>query len=104
MILQANLVDRYLNDLENRHGHEVLPGYDQALHAFRRCRNQHGRVMVLQCGDCNNQSVLPHSCDHRICLHFQHHESQQWLEHQEARLLEIDVYISTFTVPAQLRR
>lgn len=103
MILLADLVDRYLRDLEHRHGHQLLPSHHRALHAFRRCRNQHSRVMVLECGNCQNQALLPHSCGHRSCPHCQHHESHQWLERQKAKLLEVDYFMITFTVPAQLR-
>jgi len=103
MTTLAELVDRYLPDLVNKHGNQLLPGHYQALHAFRRCRNQHSRVMVLQCGDCHNQALLPHSCGHRSCPRCQHHESQRWIERQKAKLLEVDYFMITFTVPAQLR-
>jgi hypothetical protein len=103
MTTLAELVDRYMPDLVNEHGSQLLPGHYQALHAFRRCRNQQSRVMVLKCGDCHNQALLPHSCGHRSCPRCQHHESQRWLERQKAKLLEVDYFMITFTVPAQLR-
>jgi len=59
MTTLAELVDRYMPDLVNKHGSQLLPGHYQALHAFRRCRNQQSRVMVLKCGDCHNQALLP---------------------------------------------
>jgi hypothetical protein len=80
MTTLAELVDRYLPDLVNKYGNHHLPGYYQALHAFRRCLHQHSRVMVLECGDCHNQAHLPHSCGHRMCPRCQHHKSQQFLE------------------------
>ena len=103
MTTLAELVDRYLPDLVHKHGSQLLPGHYQALHAFRRCRNQQSPVMVLKCGDCHNQAILPHSCGHRSCPRCQHHESQRWLERQKAKLLEVDYFMITFTVPAQLR-
>jgi hypothetical protein len=59
--------------------------------------------MVLECHGCHHQVSLPQSCGHRSCPHCQHHESQQWLERQKAKLLEVDYFMVTFTVPAQLR-
>jgi hypothetical protein len=59
--------------------------------------------MVLECTGCHNLVSLPHSCGHRSCPHCQHHESQQWLERQKAKLLAVDYFMVTFTVPAQLR-
>jgi hypothetical protein len=104
MILLADLIDRYSSDLEHHHSHELLPGHYRALQAMRRCRNQHSRVMILHCKSCGHQSTVPHSCGHRSCPHCQQHESQQWLERQKAKLLPVDYYMVTFTVPSQLRR
>ena len=103
MILLADLIDRYRSDLEQTHGDELLPGHYRALQAMRRCRNQHSPVMVLECNGCQQQAIFPHSCGHRSCPHCQHHESQQWLERQKAKLLPVDYFMVTFTVPAQLR-
>ena len=103
MILLADLVHRYRADLEQHHGHQLLPGHHQALASFGRCRNQRSRVMILECQICQHQAVLPHSCGHRSCPHCQQHESQQWLERQKAKLLPVDYFMLTFTVPAQLR-
>jgi hypothetical protein len=103
MLLLADLIDRYGSELRERHRHHLLPGHYRALQAMRRCRNQHSRVMVLECKGCHHQAILPHSCGHRSCPHCQHHESQQWLERQKAKLLAVDYFMITFTVPAQLR-
>ena len=92
MILLADLIDRYGSELEQHHGHLLLPGHYRALQAMRRCRNQHSRVMVLECNGCHHQATLPHSCGHRSCPHCQHHESQQWLERQKAKLLAVDYF------------
>jgi hypothetical protein len=103
MILLADLVARYAGDLEQRHGHDLLPGHYQALQSFRHCRNQNSRVMVLECHGCQHQVRLPHSCGHRSCPHCQHHESQRWLERQKAKLLNVNYFMITITVPVQLR-
>lgn len=103
MILLADLIDRYSSDLERNHRHELLPSHYRALQAMRRCRNQHSPVMVLECTGCQHQAILPHSCGHRSCPHCQQHESQQWLQRQKAKLLPVDYFMVTFTVPAQLR-
>jgi hypothetical protein len=103
MLLLADLIDRYGSELEQRHGHHLLAGHYRALQAMSRCRNQHSRVMVLECNGCHHQAILPHSCGHRSCPHCQHHESQQWLERQKAKLLAVDYFMVTITVPVQLR-
>ena len=85
MILLSDLVDRYCNELERLHGHELLPGHHKALNCMRSCRNQYSPVMLLECNDCHHRINLPHSCGHRSCPHCQHHESQQWLERQRSQ-------------------
>lgn len=103
MILLADLVDHYRNELERLHGHELLPSHHNALNAIRRCRNQCSAVMLLECTDCQQNVILPHSCGHRSCPHCQQHESQEWLERQRSKLLPVRYFLITFTVPAQLR-
>ena len=65
--------------------------HHQALQAMRRC------------GDCHHSLKVPHSCGHRSCPHCQHTDSQRWIERQLAKLLPVEYFLITFTVPAQLR-
>jgi len=103
MILLSQLVERYQGELELRHGHQLLPSHRQALQALRRCRRQGGDLMVLQCSDCEHSLKIPHSCGHRSCPHCQHQESQRWIERQQAKLLPVEYFLITFTVPSGLR-
>ena len=103
MILLSDLVDRYRNELEQIHGHELLPGHYQASNCMRRCRHQFSPVVLLKCKDCHRRINLLHSCGHRSCPHGLHHESQQWLEHQRTKLLLVDYYLLTITVPYELQ-
>ena len=104
MIFLADLVNRYRSELVRTHGHELLPSHHHALNCIRSCRNQHSAVMLLECGDCHHSVTLPHSCGHRSCPHCQHHESEQWLQRQRAKLLPVQYYLITFTVPSELRQ
>lgn len=103
MILLSQLVERYQDDLERHHGPQLLPSHRQALQAMRRCRQQGSDQMVLHCSDCEHTIKIPHSCGHRSCPHCQHHESQQWIKRQRAKLLPVQYFLITFTVPAELR-
>ena len=69
MILLADLIDRYSSDLEQQHGHELLPSHYHALQAMRRCRNQHSRVMILECNGCHHQARSPSRIDPGHPLH-----------------------------------
>ena len=60
--------------------------------------------MIAACPDCGQREIIPHSCGNRHCPHCQHHEGQEWIERQRAKLLPVDYYLVTFTLPWQLRR
>ena len=47
--------------------------------------------------------MVPHSCGHRNCPHFQHFESQRWIERQTQALVPGSYFLITFTLPAELR-
>ena len=104
MILLSQLIDHYQKELERIHGHEMLPSHHQALRAMRRCRREGSEHMLLECKPCGTRFRVPHSCGHRSCPHCQHHESQQWISRQTAKLLPVTYFMVTFTVPAQLRK
>ncbi|MFN9531427.1 MAG: transposase [Cyanobacteriota bacterium] len=103
MILLSQLVERYQGDLERLHGAELLPSHRAALQAMARCRKAGSDAILLTCPNCKGSLQIPHSCGHRSCPHCQHHESQQWLERQRAKLLPVRYFLLTFTVPAELR-
>ncbi len=103
MILLSTLISRFGEALHKEFGEQLLPGHKWALHAMAICRTEESPVMKVQCLDCATQESIPHSCGHRSCPHCQHHESQQWLERQRLKLLPVDYFMVTFTLPWQWR-
>ena len=92
-----------LSALRERYAGRLLPGHERALAAMQACRTEPSPVLVVHCAACGQCETLPHSCGHRSCPHCQHHEGQQWLERQRAKLLPVDYFMVTFTLPRQLR-
>ena len=103
MVLLSEVVEHHQGELERLHGHQLLPSHHQALQAMRRCRRQGSDLMVLHCTGCSRSVKVPHSCGHRSCPHCQHKDSQRWIERQQAKLLPVEYFLITFTVPAELR-
>ncbi len=103
MILLSTLINTFGGALREQYGSRLLPGHERALHAMQGCRTQASSVLLAQCSECGTQEVIPHSCGHRNCPHCQHHEGQQWLERQRGKLLPVDYFMITFTLPAPLR-
>jgi len=103
MILLSELVTEYSPALFAKRKSDLLPSHYTALSAIQTCRTEKSRVMLARCESCDYQTFYPHSCGHRLCPHCQHHESQQWIERQRRKLVPVDYFMITFTLPAQLR-
>lgn len=102
MILLSRLITEFADKVRERYGKRLLPGHERALTAMQACRTEHSPVLVVRCPACGQRETLPHSCGHRSCPHCQHHEGQQWLQRQRGKLLPVDYFMVTFTLPRQL--
>ena len=103
MILLSHLINLFRDDLCRKYGHQLLPGHKKALEAMRTCRTEESPVFLVQCSGCETRVLCPHSCGHRSCPHCQHHDSEMWLKRQLGKLLPVEYFMVTFTVPAELR-
>jgi len=75
----------------------------RAIQAMIACRTSvYGEIKVF-CPHCHQVSYYFHSCGHRSCPKCQHYETSRWLGRQTLKLLPVDYYLVTFTLPAQLR-
>lgn len=99
----ASLIHQYQDDLEARFGHRMLPSHHRALAAMLHCRTPRSGQVRWACCDCGEHRDQPLSCGHRSCPQCQSQESTQWLDRQCAKLLPVDYFMVTFTLPAQLR-
>jgi hypothetical protein len=103
MIRLAQVIADFEADFLAQFRHRLSFDQLRALAAIKHCRSPASPMMQVQCSDCEHQSLVPHSCGHRLCPHCQHHESQQWLERQMKRLVPADYFLLTFTLPAEFR-
>jgi hypothetical protein len=103
MIRLAHVIETFEADLLGQYGPSLLPGHHQALAAIKYCRSAYSPRIEAQCEACDEPLFVPHSCGHRFCPHCQAHESQRWLERQQARLVPGEYFLLTFTLPAQFR-
>jgi hypothetical protein len=104
MIRLADIINTFEADFLHQYGSKLLPSQRSALAAFKTCRNALSARMQVQCEDCLDTQYIPHSCGHRNCPHCQAHESQQWIERQQAKQLPCDYFMITFTLPEQWRQ
>lgn len=99
----APLVHQYLVAFRSKYAAQLLPGHLRAIGAIQRCRTPHAGEMLLACTDCDKHLQHPQSCGHRSCPQCQNHEASQWLDRQQAKLLPVEYFMVTFTLPFELR-
>jgi hypothetical protein len=93
--------DNILND-EHLQKSTTFKEQKQALNAIISCRSAGPEIQVY-CHECGKISWYYHSCGHRSCPKCQHHETARWIERQRQKLLPVDYFLVTFTLPAELR-
>ena len=99
----ASLIHQYHDALLAQYGSRLLPGHLRAIDAISRCRTPEAGELFVQCPDCGHAAWRPRSCGHRTCPQCQNHEASLWLDRQQAKLLPVEYFMVTFTLPRELR-
>jgi len=100
----APIVEQYFNAFVAKYAGSILPHHLQALNAIRRCRTQDCGQVYAQCPECSQGHWQPMSCGHRNCPKCQNHEASLWIDRQQAKLLPVSYFMTTFTLPYQIRQ
>jgi hypothetical protein len=99
----ADLYQRYRERFHVKHGKHTTEAQWSALNAVMGCHTPQYGSLSLTCQDCAGQQCRFRSCGHRFCNQCQQHSTQQWLDRQTQKLLPVDYYLVTFTLPYELR-
>ena len=99
----ATVLQRYQSRFEQRYTKLITPPMRNAMAAVMACRTQRYGEMRLRCTQCDAQASQFHSCGHRSCPRCQHYDTSQWLERQSQKLLPVEYFMLTFTLPQALR-
>lgn len=99
----ASILDQYHDTFLAQYGSRLLPAHFRAIEAIRCCRTPAAGQVLVQCMDCGYVTERPRSCGHRSCPQCQNHETSLWLDRQQAKLLPVDYFMATFTLPYELR-
>jgi hypothetical protein len=81
----------------------ITPSMRQAINALLSCRTNTERTSRWACQRCPHTADFPLSCGHRSCPQCQHNTTQDWLNKQQAKLLPVEYFMVTFTLPFELR-
>jgi len=99
----ASILDQYYDAFQDKYGPRLLPAHVRAIQAIRSCRTPQAGQVLVQCMDCGYSLERPRSCGHRSCPQCQNHETSLWLDRQQQKLLPVDYFMATFTLPYELR-
>jgi len=99
----ATLFREYQQPFEAKYADRLLSGHRKAIAAILRCRTPEAGSIHAYCASCDRSEWHPCSCGHRSCPQCQNHEASCWLARQREKLLPVDYFLATFTLPAELR-
>lgn len=99
----AEIFRQYQQPFEAKYADHLLPSCRKAIAAIIRCRTSDAGTIHSHCDACGNSEWHACSCGHRSCPQCQNHEVSCWLDRQREKLLPVDYFLVTFTLPAELR-
>ena len=100
----ASIVDEYDAACKANYAARLLPSHLSAIRAMQRCRTPDAGELHVRCTECGQAEWRPLSCGHRSCPKCQNHEATKWLDRQQGKLLPVDYFMVTFTLPYELRQ
>ncbi len=103
MISLADLARQYQQDLIHQYQGKFSTTHHFALNALINCRTPEYGEMQYRCTPCRQQQTFCHSCGHRSCPKCQHQSNCKWLARQQQKLLPVNYFMVTFTLPYELR-
>jgi hypothetical protein len=104
MIMQlASILNQYQDAFLDKYRSRILPSHLRAIHAISRCRTPDAGQLLVQCSGCGHTEWRPRSCGHRSCPQCQNHDTSLWLDRQQEKLLPVEYFLATFTLPNELR-
>jgi hypothetical protein len=100
----ADALRQHAPEYLQRFGQRMPRGHHKVLAAITRCRTGQLGGVHYQCGGCGREHWVGRSCGNRHCPNCGHEKSQLWLGKQSDRLLPVQHFMVTFTVPEALRK
>lgn len=86
-----------------KYGHRMPPHHRKVLGLILRCKTGELGGVRYRCAKCDHHHWVARSCGNRHCPNCQKHKTQNWLAKQTRRLLPVQYFVVTFTVPSELR-
>lgn len=103
MIDMADILNRYQGRFKAKYAGRITWQQSRAMEATLDCRTARYGSMTLDCTACDFHTSNYHACGNRACPKCQNHDTTQWLDRQREKLLPVEYFMVTFTLPAELR-
>lgn len=104
MIALAQLLRQHQTELMDCYQSKMQTPHYSAMKAIMDCHTPACGTLDYQCDSCQKQQHYYCCCGHRSCPACQHQTNNQWLYRQRQKLLPVDYFMVTFTLPYELRR
>ena len=98
MRLQA-ILQQYKTPFIEKYGDKLSSSQRRAMHAIDRCRTPGSGMLQVECAQCEHEQWQALSCGNRSCPVCQNFETSAWLDRQKQKLLPVDYFMVTFTLP-----
>jgi len=96
----TNHREKFMQKYGNYFSRDKLSVPDDIL----KCRTPENGEILYSCPECGKKEWLPHSCGNRNCPKCQNHLTTEWLEKQINKLLPVNYFLVTFTIPSELKK
>ena len=87
-----------------KYSQRMPPHHRKVLGLILRCKTGELGDAVYRCQDCGARHWVGRSCGNRHCPNCQKERTQAWLAKQSSRLLPVQHFVVTCTVPKELRK
>ncbi len=99
----AQIFQETLSGYLSKFADQIPSNHLKAINAIINCRTRKMGGDVFYCKNCRNYHYSYHSCKNRHCPKCGSDDSDKWLEKQISKLLPVDYFMVTFTIPSELR-
>ena len=99
----AEVLRKFAPAYLQKYGPRLPLRHRKVLSLILRCGTGELGHAVYRCQSCDEQHWIGRSCGNRHCPNCQKQKTQVWLQQQTSKLLPVQHFVVTFTVPQELR-
>lgn len=99
----ASIINQYYDSFMDKYAYSLSPVQTKALNSIRDCREIESGEVFISCIHCDHTEWRPLSCGNRNCPKCQNHNTSQWIDRQQSKLLPALYFMITFTLPFEVR-